>query len=198
MNKILSTVAVATGLTGAAFLGGVAVSSIASAQDEAPPSTEQPAPPADVPEDAPEGAPEGCRGPHERPGLEAAAEALGMSLDELREALRDGQTLAEVAEARGVDVDVVIEAMVSVAEEHLAEKVAAGELTQEEADERLAEIRERVTERVNSDEPPRRARPGHPRGPDGPGGRGFGEGERSEPAEPAEPTPEAEGSSFTF
>jgi hypothetical protein len=171
MKKILSTMAIATGLTGAAFAGGMAVSSIASAQDEAPPSTEQPAPD----ESAPEDAPEGCRGPHRGgPGLEAAADAIGISVEDLRAALVDGETLAQVAEANGVDVQVVIDAMVADAQEHLAEKVAAGDLTQEEADVRLAKITERITERVNSNEPP-------PRGPRGPRGEGA---------------PDVEGSSF--
>jgi hypothetical protein len=179
MHKVLSTIAVATGLTGAAFLGGVAVSSLASAQDDAPPTTEAPA--ETTPETTPEGAPEGCRGPGRGAGMEAAAEALGMTADELRTALRDGQTIAEIAEANGVDVQVVIDAMVAEAQEHLAEKVAAGEMTQEEADEKLASLEERITERVNSDEP-RRFGPGRPGGPRG-----------EVPAE----EPEVEGSNFS-
>jgi hypothetical protein len=183
MHKVLSTIAVATGLTGAAFLGGVAVSSLASAQDDAPPTTEPPAEatPETTPEERPVGAREGCRGPGRGAGMEAAAEALGMTTEELRTALRDGQTIAEIAEANGVDVQVVIDAMVAEAQEHLAEKVAAGEMTQEEADEKLANLEERITERVNSDEPPRFG-PGRPGGPRG-----------ELPAE----EPEVEGSSFS-
>jgi hypothetical protein len=182
MHKVLSTIAVATGLTGAAFFGGVAVSSLASAQDDAPPTTEAPeTAPEATPEETPEGAPEGCRGPGRGAGMEAAAEALGMTAEELRTALRD-QTLAQVAEANGVDIQVVIDAMVAEAQEHLAEKVAAGEMTQEEADEKLANLEERITERVNSNKPPRRFGPGRP------GGR-FGEAPGAEP--------EVEGSSFS-
>jgi hypothetical protein len=48
-----------------------------------------------------------------------------------------------------VDVQVVIDALVAEAEAHLDEKVAEGGLTQEEADERLAEITEQITDRVN-------------------------------------------------
>jgi hypothetical protein len=168
MHKVLSTIAVATGLTGAAFLGGVAVSSLASAQDDAPPTTEPPAEatPETTPEERPDGAREGCRGPGRGAGMEAAAEALGMTTEELRTALRDGQTIAEIAEANGVDVQVVIDAMVAEAQEHLAEKVAAGEMTQEEADEKLANLEERITERVNSDAPPRLG-PGRRGGPGG-------------------------------
>jgi hypothetical protein len=86
---------------------------------------------------------------HRGQGLEAAAEALGMDQAELRDQLRDGSTLAEIAQAQGVDVQVVIDALVAEAKAHLDEKVAEGDLTQEEADERLAEIAERITDRVN-------------------------------------------------
>jgi polyhydroxyalkanoate synthesis regulator phasin len=72
-----------------------------------------------------------------------------MDQAELRDQLRDGSTLAEIAQAQGVDVQVVIDALVAEAKAHLDEKVAEGDLTQEEADERLAEITERITDRVN-------------------------------------------------
>ena len=87
-------------------------------------------------------------------GLEAAATALGMTADELREAMSaDGATLASVAEAQGVDVQVVIDALVAEAREHLDEAVADGHLTQEEADEKAAELEARITEMVNSERP---------------------------------------------
>jgi len=90
---------------------------------------------------------------HRGAGLEAAATALGMTADELREALSvEGATLASVAEAQGVDVQVVIDALVAEAEEHLAQAVSDGRITQEEADEKLADLEARITERVNSGE----------------------------------------------
>jgi hypothetical protein len=110
----------------------------------------------------------GGPGHHHRrgPGLEAAATALNMTVEELREALSaEGATLASVAEAQGVDVQVVIDALVDEAEEHLAQAVEDGRLTQEEADEKLAELEARITERVNSDE----------------AGPGFGFGRRGGP-----------------
>jgi polyhydroxyalkanoate synthesis regulator phasin len=99
------------------------------------------------------------------PGLEAAATALGMTEDELRTALEpEGTTLAQVAEAEGVPVDDLVAALVEAEQERVAQAVEDGRLTQEEADERLAGLEERVTERVNSDAPA----PGH----DGRGGHG--------------------------
>lgn len=86
-------------------------------------------------------------------GSGVVADALGMEEDALREALRDGQTLAEIAEAQGVDVQAVIDAMVAELSTRLDEKVADGDLTQEEADERLAEATERITERIDDPMP---------------------------------------------
>jgi len=81
--------------------------------------------------------------------LEAAATALGITSDELRTALRDGQTIAEVAAEKGVDIQTVIDAMAAEVKTHLDEEVAAGERTQEEADAKLADAIERITERLD-------------------------------------------------
>ena len=101
-------------------------------------------------------------------GLDAAATALGITADELRTELQSGQTIAQVAEARGVDVQTVIDALVAEARTHLDEKVAAGDLTQEEADERLPTMTERITERVNEGGPIRGRHGGGMRGDDAP------------------------------
>ena len=96
--------------------------------------------------------------------LDAAATALGLTPDELRTALEpDGTTLAQVAEDEGVAVDDLVAALVQAQEERIAAAVEDGRLTQDEADERLADLEERVTERVNSEAPVR----GEGRGPRG-------------------------------
>jgi polyhydroxyalkanoate synthesis regulator phasin len=83
-------------------------------------------------------------------GLDAAAEALGMTEDELHSALEaDGATLATVAEDRGVAVQTLIDALVTATRERAAQAVTDGKITQEQADEWLADVQERVTERVN-------------------------------------------------
>ena len=79
--------------------------------------------------------------------------------DELRTALEGGQTIAEVAAEKGVDVQTVIDAMVAGMKTHLDEEVASGEHTQEEADEKLAEATERITDSVNNGMPERGERP---------------------------------------
>lgn len=57
--------------------------------------------------------------------LEAAAKALGITVDELRTALQDDKSIADVAEEKGVDKQKVIDAMVAAAEARLDEAKAA-------------------------------------------------------------------------
>jgi polyhydroxyalkanoate synthesis regulator phasin len=83
--------------------------------------------------------------------LAAAAAVLGLSEDELHTALEaEGITLAQIAEDQGVAIDTVIDALVQAQEEDIARAVEDGRLTQEQADERLADLKERITDRVNS------------------------------------------------
>lgn len=99
----------------------------------------------------------GDRGPgadHHRGGglllaLDEASEAIGIDDDDLRDALRDGSTIAEVAEQEGVDVHSVIDAMVAEVSERLDDAVADGRIDAAEAEEHLTEARERITQVVN-------------------------------------------------
>ena len=93
---------------------------------------------------------EGRRGRHGKGGcsFETAAETIGISEDEVKAAVEAGQTLAEVAQDNGVDPQAVVDAMVEDKAERIAEKVEAGRITQEEADEKLAEKAERIEDRV--------------------------------------------------
>jgi hypothetical protein len=99
------------------------------------------------------------------PGLDVAAQALGMTTDELHTALDGGQTLAQVASDKGVNVQIVVDALVASATNHINEEVTSGEITQAEADQKLADLSQRVTDRVNNPRPE-----GGPRGGHGPKG----------------------------
>lgn len=101
------------------------------------------------------GAGDGRHGGHGGHGanLDTAAEALGLTTDELRDALADGSTLADVAAAQGVAVEDLVAALVAEAEERLDEAVADGRLDAAEADELKAGLTERITERVESGGP---------------------------------------------
>lgn len=107
-------------------------------------------------------------------GLAVVAEALGLTEAEVKDAISNGQTLAQLAEANGSSAEELVEAMLADIKSHVDEKVAAGEITQEQADERLAKAEEHITEFVNNTPEPgsRRpgGRPGRPGGPGGPGG----------------------------
>lgn len=72
------------------------------------------------------------------------AEILGLEPAELRDALRDGQTVAELAAEQGVDIQTVIDGLVDAAEQRLDEAVENGRLEADRADEMLDEIEERI------------------------------------------------------
>jgi hypothetical protein len=128
----------------------------------------------------PRGGPGAGRGPGHglgpghggRPSLDVAASTLGMTEQELLTELRGGRSLADVADGAGVPVDDLTAALVQAAESRLAEAVASGRLTQEQADERAARMAERIAVAVE--------RPGPGRGMrDGMGsdrGHGMGQG----------------------
>jgi len=81
--------------------------------------------------------------------FEAAARYLGMTQAELREALQDGKTLAQVAKARGKSVDGLVGVLVAEAEKKLDRAVDEGHLTEAQKREMVAGLRERITDLVN-------------------------------------------------
>lgn len=83
--------------------------------------------------------------------LDAAADYLGLDASELRERLRDGDTLAAIAKAEGKPVDGLVRALLTDAEERLDDAVAAGKLTQAQADELAVGLEERMTDLVNGE-----------------------------------------------
>lgn len=87
---------------------------------------------------------------HHRGGVgnfDVIEETLGMDAAEIREALAEGSTLADLAD----DPQALIDALVAEAQTKLDEAVADGELTAEEAAEKQAEIVERVSDMVNGE-----------------------------------------------
>ena len=112
-------------------------------------------------------------------GLQAAAEALDMTTDELITALRSGRTLEELANEAGVELQAVQDAIQAAHEDELRTRieqgVADGTITQEKADWLLEGLEKGFL--------------------DGPGfGFGFGpRGPRPDQAPTTEPTPSASG-----
>ena len=81
--------------------------------------------------------------------LSVAADAIGVTAEELRTALRSGTSLAELATSKGDDVQKVIDALVAEATAKLAQAVTDGRLTQAEADTRITDLTARITDLVN-------------------------------------------------
>jgi polyhydroxyalkanoate synthesis regulator phasin len=91
--------------------------------------------------------------------LETAASALGTTVAELRTALEGGKSLADVASSKGVSKATLTAKLVEAAKARLAEKVTAGDLTQAQADARVADLTTRVTAEVE-----RKGLPARPEG----------------------------------
>lgn len=85
--------------------------------------------------------------------LDAAAQALGTSMEDLRGALAAGKSLAAIAQERGIDVASIVDALVAGFKAHLDREVASGIHTQAEADQKLADARTRIEAFVNGTAP---------------------------------------------
>ena len=82
--------------------------------------------------------------------LAEAAKALGMTEAELKTELQSGKSIADVAKAKNIDLDVVNAKLTAAFKAHLDEEVASGEHTQTEADTKLAEFKTRISSMVNA------------------------------------------------
>jgi len=77
------------------------------------------------------------------------ARAIGISEADLLTALQGGQTVAAVAKAHNVDLQVVIDALVADGQSELDAAVKAGTLTQAQADAEKANLTQRATDQAN-------------------------------------------------
>ncbi len=83
----------------------------------------------------------------------AVADATGLTPAQVIEAASAGQTLAEIAEANGADVNEVANVAVQQATDAIEQAVASGAITQEQADLMLADLEERVHQVLNGSMP---------------------------------------------
>jgi polyhydroxyalkanoate synthesis regulator phasin len=86
-------------------------------------------------------------------GLDAAATYLGLTEAQLRTQLESGKSLADVAKAQGKTAEGLVQALVDAAKKQLDAAVAAGRLTQTQADSILADLKSHVTDFVNGAAP---------------------------------------------
>lgn len=196
MRKALATALVtgsllAGGALGTAFFGpSPATAQTSSSSDsQSSQSTPSTAPDAGAP------APPDGRGPHmgmHHLDLSVAANTIGVSEADLRTALQSGQSIADVANAHNVDPQTVIDALVTDAQQHLADDVSSGRLTQAQADQISADLSTHITDAVN--QAGLRGGPGGGGCPgmgDAPGAPGAGSGSGSSSSDSASSTPSA-------
>jgi hypothetical protein len=106
------------------------------------------------------------RGPGDK--LSAAAGYLGVTQAQLLTQLQSGKTLAQIANAtQGKSAAGLVDALVAAEKKELADAVAAGRLTQAQADAIGAGLKQRITDFVNGTAP--RFGFGGPHGDRGPG-----------------------------
>ena len=90
-------------------------------------------------------------GPARGAYLETAAEVIGIEVDALGDAVREGQSLAEVAEANGSSAQAAIDALVAEMNSRLDQAIEDGKLTAERADEIRTDAPDRITAMVNGE-----------------------------------------------
>lgn len=81
----------------------------------------------------------------------AAADFLGITGAKLRSSLEGGDTLAEIATANGKTTAGLVDALVAAAKADLAEKVAAGRLTDAQRNAIVADLEERLQDVVDGE-----------------------------------------------
>lgn len=79
-----------------------------------------------------------------RESAQAVADALGMSVEELTTALRDGSSLNDLATEKGVDPTTISQILIDAANARIDEAVTDGKLDQEKADELKAGIADNI------------------------------------------------------
>ena len=84
-----------------------------------------------------------------RSALRVAADTIGVSPAELKQAVQGGQTVAQVAEAKGVAAQQVIDAVVQAATTKIDEAVAAGTIDAQRAETLKAKLPDAATRLVN-------------------------------------------------
>ena len=101
------------------------------------------------------------------------AEILGLTAEELRDALADGKTLGEIADETGARQD-LIEALVAAGNERIDAALEAGRITEDEAAELRGQITEHVEDLINRELPDHGFRGRGFRSPEGSGFGRFG------------------------
>lgn len=81
--------------------------------------------------------------------VSSVAETLDMTPREIVQELEDGQSLAEIGEAKGVSADTLKSTILTAAQDKLDQAVADGKLTQEQADKITARLTDNIDKILN-------------------------------------------------
>ncbi len=79
----------------------------------------------------------------------AAAKDLGITTQQLMSDIRNGQSIADVANAKHVSVDTIINDMTAAAQKQIDDAVSAKKLTSDQAAKLSANLKDRITKLVN-------------------------------------------------
>lgn len=82
---------------------------------------------------------------------DAVTDLLGLDAETVRAELRDGSTLAELAEANGVSTETLVDTLVAEAADRLDAAVESGRIDADRAAEFEASLEEQITKRVNGE-----------------------------------------------
>jgi len=96
----------------------------------------------------------------------STAELLGVTPDAIQAQLQEGLTLAQIAEAAGLGKEDYLAKLLAAETAKLDEKLAAGDMTEEQAAAKKAGLAEMLTQAIETNQPSK--------GKQGRGGHGFG------------------------
>ena len=161
MNKLfigMTSGIVALAIAGGAVFAGTPTTAMSNDIVVAQPPVEPEAGPEESEQAQPQrsqrerGARQGRGAPVARTLVNATAEVTGLERSEVVEAIREGNSIAQVAEANGSSSDAVLQAGRENAQERLDEAVANGRITQEQADAALEQFDTSAPEVINDTE----------------------------------------------
>ncbi len=81
--------------------------------------------------------------------LRLVVDTLGVSRQDVRTALKGGQTISEYATSQGEDPQAVVDALTSAAKTKLAQLVEAGRFSQDQADSITSKLATRINTLMN-------------------------------------------------
>jgi hypothetical protein len=139
MDSKIKKIAAGVALAGALTVGtaGAAFAADSSSTGTSTPSTQ-----------AANGHPR-IRAEFRRGAVKVAADTLGVSRQDLRTALKGGQTISEYATSQGKDPQAVVDALTSAAKTKLAQLVEAGRFSQDQADSITSKLATRIDTLMN-------------------------------------------------